>query len=227
MKIALVYFEETLPKDREHHSVGYYMLQGWQNFFKRSGSIATPCLLLDRSTKAPAFWRYESVVVEDDTPDKRLDVLNKVGWLKHQAYDILGKCVVMDIDAILKKSIDDLSGLQEPIAMSPDEGTSKDWPWAIDWPVAKRKYNAGVLYLNSGGISKRFRELWNEYSDRYLHITYFDEIIFSAILTEMGGKVLNTEYNTSWNGQDEDVKVMHFSGTRKKDLAAYLGLKML
>jgi len=226
MKIALVYFEEKLPANREHHSVGYYMLEGWQRFYKNSGTTAAPCLLLDRKTPVPNFWEYDHVIVEDDTPAQRKDVLNKVGWLKHQAYDLLGQCVVMDVDALLKKSIDDLSSIQEPIAMSPDDGTYRDWHWASDWPEAKNKYNAGVLYLNNPDIGNRFRAIWNE-RIKYLDVTYFDEIIFSALLEEMNGKVLDRDYNTGWSGKDEDVRVLHFSGDRKKDLAAYLGIKFL
>lgn len=226
MKIALIYFEEKLPEDRKHHGVGYYMLEGWQRFYEQSNSSSTPCLLLDKKTKVPSFWDYEYIVVEDDTPEQRKDVLNKVGWIKHQAYDLLGQCVVMDIDAILKKSIDDLANIAEPIAMSPDDGTYRDWYWAIDWPDAKHKYNAGVLYMNSPKIGERFRKLWNEYI-HYLDITYFDEVIFSALMTEMGGKILGRDYNTIWSGEDKDVRVMHFSGERKKDLAAYLGIKYL
>jgi hypothetical protein len=226
MKIALVYFEENLPDDRKHHNVGFSMLKGWQRFYQNSKSNSTPCLLLDKKTKIPDFWEYEYIIVDDDTPPNRKDVLNKVGWLKQQAYDLLGKCVVMDIDAILKKSIDELSEIESPIAMAPDEGTYRDWHWKNDWSNAKHKYNAGVVYMNSSDIGSRFRELWNEYI-RYLHITYFDEIIFSSLMTEMNGLVLNVDYNTSWDGKDEDVKVLHFSGKRKKDLPAYLGVKVL
>lgn len=224
MKIALVYFEENLPDDRKHHTVGYRMLQGWQRYYKSSGTKAVPCLMLDKNTSVPSFWEYESIVVEDDTPQDRKDVLNKVGWIKHQAYDLLGQCVVMDIDALLKKSIDDLALVKEPIAMSPDGGTYRDWYWAKDWPSARYKYNAGVLYMNSPDIGKMFRELWDE-KIKYISVTYYDEIIFSSILDTMKGKVLNVDYNTAWKGCDEDVRVLHFSGDRKKDLQSYLGIK--
>lgn len=225
MKIALVYFEETLSHDRAHHSVGYYMLKGWQRFYESSGTQAKPCLLLDNKTDPPDFWNYEYRVLADADPPERQDVLNKVGWMKHQAYDELGKCVVMDIDALLKKSIDDLAEVGESIAMAPDIGTNRDWPWASDWAEAAKKYNAGVLYLNSPEISKRFKQLWTE-KIKYLKITYFDEIIFSALLHEMNGRVLDETYNTLWDGEEKDVRVVHFSGERKKDLPAYLGIRL-
>lgn len=226
MKIALVYFEQNLPKDRKHHSVGNYMLKGWQKFYDSSGSKSIPCLMLDRNTKVPNFWKYEHIIVENDTPKECKDVLNKVGWMKHQAYDLLGKCIVMDIDAILKKSIDSLEEINEPIAMSPDAGTYRDWPWKDDWKDAKFKYNAGVVYMNSSDIGQRFRQLWQQYI-KYLSITYFDEIIFSSILKEMNGKILQTKYNKSWDGFDEDVNVLHFSGERKKDLKQFLGATII
>ena len=103
MKIALVYFEQDLPKDRKDHSVSWHMLDGWQKHYQLSDTKSLPVLLLDKKTKKPNFWQYESVIVENDTPKEYKDVLNKVGWIKHQSYDLLGKCVVMDIDALLRK----------------------------------------------------------------------------------------------------------------------------
>lgn len=222
MKIALVYFKEELQPNRKHHAVEDYMLEEWQKHYKLSGTKSIPCLLLDRKTMVPKFWEYDSIVVENDTPEKCKDVLNKVGWIKHQAYDLLGKCVVMDIDAFLKKSIDDLSFVEEDIAMAPDEGTYRSWPWANDWQTAKHKYNAGVIYINSFDVGKRFRELWKE-KIKYLKITYYDEIIFSSILEEKKGKVLSTCYNLSWGSVlKENTRVIHFSGKRKEDLPNYL-----
>lgn len=222
MKIALVYFKEKVQASRMHHEVKDYMLEAWQKHYKLSGTKSIPCLLLDKKTSAPKFWEYDSVVVKNDTPKERKDVLNKVGWIKHQSYDLLGKCVVMDIDAFLKKSIDDLYLVEEDIAMAPDDGTYRNWPWANDWPTAKYKYNAGVIYMNSPDLGKRFRELWKE-KIKYLDITYYDEIIFSSILEEKKGKVLSTCYNWGWGGFiKENARVIHFSGNRKKDLSNYL-----
>jgi len=222
MKIAIVYFEEKLSEDRSHHSVGSNLLHGWQRFYDESGSVSLPCLLIDKKTHIPNFWKYDVLVVKDDTPNECKDVLNKVGWIKHQAYDLLGKCVVMDLDAIMKSNIDDLADIQAPIAMAPDEGTYKNWHWNKDWVNAKHKYNAGVIYMNDQSIGYKFHHLWNEYI-RYLDITYFDEIIFSSLMTELNGQILDTSYNTTWSGSDTDsAKVLHFSGRRKQDLHIYL-----
>jgi hypothetical protein len=223
MKIALVYFEETLPDDRRHHRVGHGLLRGWQRFYKTSGTIARPCLLLDRTTPVPDFWEYDSVVVEDDTVERR-DVLNKVGWIKAQAHALLGQCVVMDIDALLHAPIDDLASLPCPLAMAPDYGTDLPREWAADWPAAAKKYNAGVLYLNSPAVLPRFREVWAERAAKYLGVTYFDEVIFSALLTELGGHVLSPDFNTIWDGYKAypTARVIHFNGRRKADLGGYV-----
>lgn len=221
MKIALIYFEEKLSENRNHHTVNSNMLFIWQYYYDKSGSRSRPCLLLDNKTSVPDFWKYDHIVVEDCMPHPYKDVLNKVGWMKHQAFDLLGKCVVMDVDAILKLSIDDLSSLPNQIAMAPDPGTYRKWPWCDEWPSARFKYNAGVLYMNSGAISGMFKEMWLKYT-KHIDITYFDEIIFSAILHEMSGKVLDTEYNTIWDGADKDTRVLHFSGNRKQELYNYI-----
>lgn len=226
MKIAIVYFEQNLTDDRSHHSVGHNMLNWWQKYYENSGSTLRPCLLVDRKTKVPDLWKYDSVVVENDTPAICDDVLNKVGWIKHQAYDLIGRCVVMDLDAIVKCNIDDLVHVEAPIAMAPDEGTYRKWHWSENWPDAKYKYNAGVICMNSGLIGCKFRTIWDRYIE-YINITYFDEIIFSSLMTELNGQVLDNIYNTQWNGCNvSGAKVLHFSGRRKIDLEKYLNLNL-
>jgi len=229
MKIAIVYFEENLTGDRSHHQVSHQMLKGWQYFYERSQTAFEPCLILDDATQPPSFWKYGHVRASSPNPPSRIDVLNKVGWLKSQAYDLLGKCVVMDLDALLLDKIDELEDFSSEIAMSPDGGTIRDdWEWIKDWPEAKKKYNAGVLFLNSDRILPRFRELWDEKSE-YLRITYFDEIIFSSMLTEMNGLILDTSFNTPWSGDIDyhGSRVLHFSGDRKSAMLPFLAKQVI
>lgn len=222
MKIALVYFEQKLENKRKHHEVNNFMLKGWQHFYEKSKTTTKPCLLLDSETKCPNFWKYESIVIKDANPPSQLDVLNKVGWIKSQAFKYVGKCIVMDIDAIILKPIDDLQNITECLAMSPDSGTEKnDWIWYSDWKI--KKYNAGVLYINCEHVLNDFRKLWTE-KEEYLKITYFDEIIFSSLLNKYG-KILDKSYNTEWSGfgtNYSNAKVIHFSGNKKDELKMFL-----
>lgn len=229
-KIGIVYFKEKLSEQRIHHDVNDELIINWQKYFKRSKTNAVPYLILDKKTKVPSCWNYDFKIVENDEPDEKNDVLNKVGWIKSQIYDLLGTCLVLDLDAIILKSIDEIFEIKEKIAMAPDLTTNKiKWEWSESWPEAKNKFNAGVLFVNSNLVKTIFVRLWNE-KKQFKKITYYDEIIFSAILTELDGKILNKNYNTIWNKNLDlnSVKIIHFCGNRKKELIEFnKNLKLL
>lgn len=221
MKIALIYFNEDLPNNRKHHSVNFQILRNWLSFYTKSNNKFGLHLLLDDKTNVPFFWRHGFTHIKDCNPPNRKDVLHKVGWLKSQAYDILGKCLVVDIDALIIKDISYLSNIDCEIAMSPDEGTKKKWVWAKSWPEATNKYNAGVLLLNSNKIRKEFVKLWKEKKE-YMNYTFYDEIIFSSLMTTLKSQVLPESYNTLYSGNtNNSCNILHFSGQRKNSLLEY------
>jgi hypothetical protein len=223
MKISIPYFE--LPSQRGH-SVYRDMLVAWQYKYIRSGTTLPVCLLTDRATGPIPEWRYEIVVLEDDTPAQYSDVLHKVGWLKHQAYDVLGRTLVMDLDAFPRKNLDYLAHSECSIAMTPDPGPPKQWPWGADWPAASRKYNAGVMIFDDPRISTQFRKLWDEKMHWQSKITYYDEVIFSALMVELDGLPLSDLENLHVGfpyAEPLDPSIIHFSGLgRKGDLNDYV-----
>ena len=217
MKIAIPYFEK---QGQRGHNVYRDMLVAWQYSYDRSETTLPVCLLVDKVTGDIPEWNHEIVVVEDDTPDNYSAVLHKVGWLKHQAYELLGTSLVMDLDAFPRKSLDYLADIDCPIAMAPDPGPAKTWPWADDWPEAARKYNAGVMILDDPNIKRDFRELWYSKTHWMDQITYYDEVIFTSLMTSLGGTALSDVENLHVGHpypSHIDASVIHFSGLGRKD----------
>ena len=222
MKIAIPYFEK---QGQRGHNVYRDMLVAWQYSYDSSETTLPVCLLVDKDTGDIPEWNHEIVVVEDDTPANYSDVLHKVGWLKHQAYDLLGTCLVMDLDAFPKKSLNYLEDIAKhypgcPIAMTPDPGPATTWPWATDWPEAARKYNAGVMILNHPAIKQDFRELWDSKAHWMDQITYYDEVIFTSLMTSLEGTALSDAENFHVGHpypSHVDANVIHFSGLGRKD----------
>lgn len=232
-KIGIVYFCEELPEYRAHHSVNDKLIETWCRFYKRSNTKMKPYLLMDEATKVPACWPYDVVRVADPEPTFRFDVLNKVGWIKAQGYQELGRCVILDLDCLLLQSIDYLDELDAAMAMPYDPSERK----YKEWPEIKVELNAGVVLQNSPLILDRFKELWEEKKERFSNITYYDELIFSAMCYEFDGVVLDASYNGSWTALDNEAlqkvandpatKILHFHGNRKKQLPFYLKDKIL
>jgi hypothetical protein len=197
------------------------MLQAWQQAYLVSGTTVPVTLLTDKQTPALAEWHHEVCRVPEDAPPNGTDVLHKVGWLKHQAFDLLGPSLVLDLDAFPETSLDLMQTLTAPIAMVPDPGPVKTWPWAGSWPAAARKYNAGVLWLNSPTVSQRFRELWTQHQRWMSQVTYFDEVIFSALMVELQGWPLPDRFNHHdgypYFAPDAIPSVRHFSGAQRKE----------
>lgn len=219
MKIAVVYFNaDKLPKDRQHHGVTDVMMDVWLHWYRRSGTTLQPVLLVDKDTTVPDQWSYDVLCISQVEPPTRKDVLNKVGWMKAQAYELLGRCVVMDLDAIPVRSLDPLAKFDCQLAMSPDFGLRTTW--RQDFPEVGTKNNAGVMVFNSAQIWPEFQKLWTKHWDKWNHITYFDELLFTILNHRMGIE-LPIIYNMP---PDEGVaeslasgaRVVHFSGDRKK-----------
>lgn len=225
--IALVYFVEKLAGDRKHHEVNDGMLKAWAWHYRRSGTTLRPCLLMDRTTEPPAWWEYDAVRLADCDPPQRRDVLNKVGWMKAQAYTELGPCLLMDIDNLILTDIDHLADRAVPMAMPTDPARRV----YADWPEVGEELNAGLMWLNSPAILPEFRRWWDAKLDPYFSLkTYYDELIFSAVCRQMGGVELPEDYNGSWEVGDDAgmfavarrAKVLHFHGHRKAQLETYL-----
>jgi hypothetical protein len=223
MKIPLVvvYFDEKLDKSRKHHEVTNKLIKLWTRFYKKSFQNFHPMMLLDVNTEIPKDWPYDCIRVADSEPPYRFDVLHKVGWIKSQAYDLVGKCIVCDLDCIFIKKFDYDFLDDYSIAMPVDISKRK----YKDWPDIQEELNAGFIFQNSKDIRKKFINLWSSRSD-YSNITYFDEIIFSSILFELQGKVLDSSFNVSWEYDDDaqlykklidkNSKILHFHGKRKE-----------
>jgi len=186
-----------------------------------------PFLLLDEKTQVPNFWPYEFKIIKKSEPPNRKDVLHKVGWMKAQAFEYLGKCLVMDLDCLILKSIDEIDELEKEIAM-PIDSAFRTYQ---DWPEVGEELNAGLILQNSNKIWQQFQKLWNE-KQSFSEITYFDELIFSCICRKLNGIILPEIYNTSWDVGDEHdlrkkasdpkTKILHFHGIRKLQLINFI-----
>lgn len=220
MKLAIVYFNTAkVPDSRKHHRVYDFMLRTWAMTYRLSGTPLEPVLLTDRQTVVPACWPYSSVVIEDADPPVANDVLNKVGWIKGQAFEAVGKCVVMDLDAFIVRNVGELAELTCPIGMVKDPGAEQIWSAAV--PEVGVKHNAGVVVLNES-CRDEFRRLWNLYWPGQKHVTYFDELLFT-IMTHRRGVSMPQRYNYVVQEDDEisevvsggGAKIVHYPGSRK------------
>lgn len=222
--IGIIYFNEKLEESRKHHQVNDEMMESWLYFYQKSGTTIKPCLLTDEKTDIPRCWTYNVVRLQDSEPPTRRDVLNKVGWMKAQAHTELGRCIVMDLDCMILQNIDDLEILDTAMAM-PVDPSKRTYN---DWPEVGEELNAGTMFFNQNTIWARFKELWDD-KKHYMKITYFDEIIFSAICRELGGTILDVTWNGSWTiGNDKEMfetaktaKILHFHGKRKSQLRKF------
>lgn len=221
MKIATIYFKEKIPNNRISHDVNEDLLRCWLNYYQKSGTSFPVFLITDQKTKIPDFWTGEVVRIRDSEPPQKRDVLHKVGWLRSQAYEQLGKCLVLDVDALILSNLDELKDWNNELAMAPDP---VDVIWSKRWPEVGIKHNAGVILMNSPKIIRRFREIWNEKFQQFSNITYFEECIFSALFYELESKELYGEYNHHYDGSEvKNVKILHFSGSsRKENLKKYV-----
>ncbi len=224
--IGIIYFVEKLDQNRKHHEVNDILMSAWLHCYRKSGTTIKPCLLTDQTTEIPKQWPYEIVRLQETNPPVRKDVLNKVGWMKAQGYAKLGKCIIMDLDCMILRPIDELYTLNAPMAM-PIDPAKRTYP---DWPEVGEELNAGTMLFNSENILPRFKQLWEE-KNHYIKITYFDEIIFSAICRETKGIILNEHWNSSWPVGDDiamqkvhnnpETKILHFHGQRKSQLDVF------
>jgi hypothetical protein len=225
MKIGIVYFQENLNKERKHHEVNKLQIEAWCYFYKKSKTTLKPYLLSDQ-TKKPIGWEFDIIEVKDPNPPVRYDVLNKVGWIKAQGYETLGPCIIMDLDCCILQNLDHLKELECPIAM-PIDPSRRIY---ADWPEVGEELNAGLILMNSPEILSRFKYWWTT-KTHYLKITYFDEIIFSAICREFCGQILQESYNGTWPiGDDAALEtlhsnpgtiILHFHGKRKNQLEKF------
>ena len=219
MRIVIPYFEPETQIEGQHR-VYRDMLRAWQYSYDCSGTTLPVYLLTDSVTPPIHDWRHGVVVCPDADPPYAVNVLNKVGWLKHQAFKLMGRSLVMDLDAFPQKNLDYMSEIDCSIAMTPDPGEPKTWQWRFDWPEAARKYNAGVMILNDERIYTRFRELWLYKKIWIPGVTYFDELIFTAMMVEYGGVDLTDKENCHAGYAYEeavDPAVLHFSGMDRKE----------
>jgi len=226
MKIVLVYFvQKNTPEKRKKHDVNKFNLWGWMKHYEKSGTSFEPCIFTDEFTNVPKWWKYEVVLVKDNEPPERTDALHKVGWMRSQAYELVGKSLVMDLDAIILKNLDELLDVECEIAMASDD---TDKIWNLNWPEVGIKHNAGVMIHNSDRILPRFRELWDEKKKDFLKVTYFEECIFSAIFHEFKGLALDQKYNKVWKGSYASEKIIHFCGMeRKNELMKFLNESLI
>lgn len=225
--IGIIYFDEKLNPDRDHHSVSESLLNIWLKFYKQSNTGLKPVLLTDKSTNIPKVWKYEVVRINDDQPPYKRDVLHKVGWLKAQCYNYIGRCLILDLDCIIVNSIDEIDEINTSFAM-PKEKNSTFLHKILD---LKEKYNGGCIFQNTDLIFPMFKKYWIRESE-HAKITYLDEIIFTKICQQLNGVILSQKYNISWDiGYtnhaicqyfNPESKIIHFHGYRKNELNTFL-----
>lgn len=229
MPLALVYFDQKLEEKRKHHEVEDSLVNIWKRYYKRNNLRFDPYLLLPSEQEKPKNWIFDTIEVIDSEPPYKLDVLHKVGWIKSQAFELLGTCVVSDLDCIFVNYFD-CEFLKDYTMAMPKDISRRTY---ANWPEIKEELNAGFIFQNSKLIKNKFKEYWQSKSE-FSKITYFDEIIFSAILYDIKGIILDESFNVSWDiNQDKTIyskffeknnKIIHFNGIRKKNIYKLLQL---
>lgn len=224
MKIGVIYFSQEIDNARKHHSVSNKLLSIWLKFYHKSKTTLEPILITDQKTVIPKFWNYDYIRIIDCESEKSNDILHKVGWIKHQVFDYIGKCLLLDLDAFIISNLDHVKEIECPFAMAVDFNTfSKNWWFYETYPDSKYKHNAGVMILNSAEISSKFKNKWEEKFDEFKSITFLDEVIFSDIKNELNGYSLDVNYNFVWEQNiPNDCKIIHFSGANKSKIKEFL-----
>lgn len=182
----------------------------WQYHYKKN-----PCLpvviLTDQETTIPSFWEYGYIRV-GTFYEKQFDFLNKVGLIKAQAFRLLGKTLIMDLDTVIAGDLRDLSHLKCDLALVQDHV-----PTVWDNYLGFRKKNAGVI-LNNVDLFDEFMAIWNQ-DNVFDKVTFKDEIIFSLLTKKYEYLELGEVYNCC--DPSKFAKIYHFHGKHKNLIKLY------
>lgn len=226
----------------ESHNTPLYsqLMQRWLNYFRSSNPQALPILATD-ATSDVSFWPSKVVrckIPQFDPPAslKRHGELYKCAWIKSHCYDLVGRCVVTESDALFLRNIDDLFDLNCEMAMCKFhprddryklEGVSPNLKcqirhWQTDSASFGMALMGGVQVYNTS-ISKiyetyfgRREEDWikhNKYNNGKRCNLAITEFIFSAICSQIG-TVIPHEYNWlhMWGEHPPETRILHFAG---------------
>jgi len=104
LKICIVFFD---PRHKVWDDYSDEIIRNWIFWYKRSGTKLAPVLLTDSYTSIPKSWAYDVVRCKCDSPPFSIYADDISVWIKAQAYESVGRCVLIDVDALLVKNIDD------------------------------------------------------------------------------------------------------------------------
>jgi hypothetical protein len=144
--------------------------------------------------------------------------LHRVGWLRSLAIERFAPCVVVDLDLWIMGDISALEDCEAPIAAVPDAG-GYGYDGVPGWTSDTVEINAGLIVANDPAVARRYRELHEQIlgGTRFGLMPSIEQVIWSIVLREAGGQMLDREYNWSrtFGGRPIEHKTWHEHGPTK------------
>jgi len=211
MKLCLIHINgEDKNKINESEVLLRYWIKSNEKFVDKNFDL---CLLTDGLSIVPEFWEKQIAIVKYPLPPTYTHVLHRVGWVRAQAFDTVGRCLVMDTDTSIIKPIDELCLINCSISMAKALLPKPAWKEVV------AKHNVGVMIQNFKEIWERFRDIYFKHLE-HLIIPNYEEHVFGEIFhTIDNAKLLNIKYNYNYRStHHEKAVILHYTFQQKPKL---------
>ena len=185
----------------------------WVDRYQQSGSTLAPVLLTD-GCAPPAWWPWETIRVGRPPDQFGQDDLAVNDWIKAHAFELLGECIVSDLDVHFRRPVEEL--------LSPQGGRL----WMGQYPENFERYKATSDQLCSGvmvirdSVLEDFKKAWHDPATRS-ECKYMPAVLGELAFTRISDGPLPRNYHVVSNIRneyDDDVVAVHYLGKRGKQM---------
>ena len=199
--VAVCLFGNDIPQ---------WMVDSWLKAWDASGNLNEVVGLTHPDAPPVNDWPFPLVNVQHGALPQALGTPGASDAVKAQGYAALGRCIVLDVDAVVVGSLGDLDNLNTPLAMVRDVGAI-----LRGWSQTAMEMNAGFSLQNDERIWPLYQKFWNEYLTKYPARQCYGQFIFGRVLKELGGQELPRCWNVMGTIAKPDTRILHFFGGHK------------
>ena len=206
--VAVCLFGDDLPQ---------WMVDCWLQAWEASGNTNEVVGLTHPASPPACDWPFPLVNVAHSALPEALGTPGASDAIKAQGYATLGRCIVIDVDALVIGSLGEMDTLDTPLAMVRDKGAI-----LRGWSQVAMEMNAGFSLQDDARIWSLYQRFWNEYLSKYPQRQCYGQFIFGRVLQELGGDELPRKWNNMGIVKDSDTRVLHFFGGHKLQMPGVL-----
>ncbi len=199
--VAVCLFGSDIPQ---------WMVDCWVTAWEASGNYNEVVGLTHPAAPPVNAWPFPLVNVAYGALPQALGAPGASDAVKAQGYATLGRCIVIDVDAVVVGSLADLDDLESPLAMARDKGAI-----LRSWSQTAMEMNAGFSLQNDARIWPLYERFWKEYLPQFSQRQCYGQFIFGRVLKELGGLELPSKWNQMGVEMKADTRVLHFFGGHK------------